>query len=139
MTTIVEQLGAATKEVHAQQERELAFMVSIDSPEAYATVLAAFLGLHDPIELRLASIDWSGFPPSGQSRPAALRADLADLGWTSAQIDAVPLCTDLPTVDGLPAAIGVRYLVDGSALRGRIIGRRPAARLWVTPPLAPRF
>src|SRR5260370_12704786 len=105
MTTIVERLGAATKEVHAQQERDLAFMLSIDSPEAYTTVLAAFLGLHDPIELRLASIDWCGFPPSGQSRPAALRADLAHLGWTSAQVRQVPPCAALPPVDGLPAPI----------------------------------
>src|SRR5260370_28006108 len=102
MTTIVERLGAATKEVHAQQERDLAFMLSIDSPEAYTTVLAAFLGLHDPIELRLASIDWCGFPPSGQSRPAAFRADLADLGGTSAQIDAVPQFTGPPPDDSLP-------------------------------------
>src|SRR5258708_32487212 len=106
MTTIVERLRAATKEVHAEQERQLAFMLGIDSPEAYATVLAGFLGLHDPIESLLAPVDWSGFPPSGQSRPAALRADLADLGWTSAQIDAVPLCTDLPPVDGRPPALG---------------------------------
>src|SRR5260370_1456134 len=83
MTTIVERLGAATKEVHAQQERDLAFMLSIDSPEAYTTVLAAFLGLHDPIELRLASIDWCGLTPEGEQRAidAALETFAAFTGW----------------------------------------------------------
>ncbi|MEV7189090.1 biliverdin-producing heme oxygenase [Kitasatospora sp. NPDC093102] len=139
MPTFVQRLRESTHDVHAQQEQDLAFLSSLETREAYTGVLAAFLGLHQPLEAGLADADWTAFPPPGASRAAAIRSDLAELGWSAADIAAAPMCPDLPAVDGLPAAIGVRYVLDGSALGGLLIARWISDRLELPPGFAQSF
>ncbi|AWK86223.1 biliverdin-producing heme oxygenase [Azospirillum thermophilum] len=109
-----EALRAATEELHGRLDHA-ALLLPLTRPditlEQYRAALAALWGFHAPVERAL------GGPQAGEApRIALLRADLADLGLMA---DALPVVTDLPPLDGAPARLAARYVLDGSAHGGR--------------------
>ncbi|RZL01604.1 MAG: hypothetical protein EOP36_10940 [Rubrivivax sp.] len=119
-----ERLKRETAADHAEVEDTVQLM-GIDTMARYLAVLAAFQGFWPGIEARI-----------DQALTAALRAELAPrwraprlsddlsrLGLSSADIRALPVCTDWPRIDGPAAALGALYVTEGSALGARHISR----------------
>ena len=52
-----------------------------------------------------------------------LSADLRALGVGSGALEQLPVCRDLPACDGLAAALGCLYVLEGSSLGGQVISR----------------
>jgi heme oxygenase len=77
-------------------------------------VLARLYGFHVPFEMA------AGIEPS---RSDWLFQDLRVLGYGLAEIEALPLCSDLPPLDTASRRLGARYVIAGSALGGRQLAR----------------
>ncbi len=52
-----------------------------------------------------------------------LSADLRALGVGSDAQEQLPVCRDLPVCDGLAAALGCLYVLEGASLGGQVISR----------------
>ena len=48
-------------------------------------------------------------------------------------MDALPRCPALPTIGGIPEALGCLYVMEGATLGGQIIRRQAASRLGLGP------
>ena len=57
------------------------------------------------------------------SKTLWLLQDLHALGIADAYLAALPICTDLPTIDTLAQALGCMYVLEGATLGGQIITR----------------
>jgi heme oxygenase (biliverdin-IX-beta and delta-forming) len=129
-------LKERTRPLHAMVEREVNIFRRIATPEDYTRLLARFYGFYLPLDARLA--DAPGLSSLGidfvrRSKAPLLRADLAVLGWSEAQVREIPLCTELPDLNTLSRALGTLYVVEGATLGGQIIGRQLSQNLDVTP------
>ena len=82
-------------------------------PEQYRGLLGKLFGFHAAIETCL------GCPSHRSER---LRQDLRFLGAEDGEIDRLPLCNHPPHASSAER-LGVRYVVEGSALGGRLIAR----------------
>ena len=119
-------LRQATAASHEALEQHLRLDADID-PARYARLLTGFhrfLAAWEPCVL-------AALPPRlhawfrGRSRLPFLQHDLQHLGLPHP----APAPGDhLPPLDGLPAAFGSLYVVEGSALGGQVIARRLAPR-----------
>lgn len=110
MGPVRQALRAATREVHDRLDRAplLAPLTRPDlTVEQYRAALSRLWGFHAPVERTLGR---------DGGRLALLRADLTDLG-----VDASGLLetAGLPALDGEPARLAARYVLDGSAHGGR--------------------
>lgn len=100
----------------------------------YRAALAALFGFHEAAASVLAvaaeadPARHDDGPGPAALRLDLLRADLQVLGLSPAAVARLPRAW-LPVPDSRPAVWGVRYVVDGSALGGRVIARSVAARL----------
>jgi heme oxygenase len=132
--TILERLRAGTRAAHT----------SIESVPALNRLLAPNLTVAEYVEtLRRLHAFHAGLEPDlaralcGRSRAAALvdgvrvAAIAADIAWFGAAPLAASLPPSLPA--GTAAALGALYVVEGSNLGGRIIGRHVAKSLGVGP------
>src|SRR4051812_17124623 len=93
---------------------------------AYRTALIGFHGIVAALEPRLPD---TGTPR--RPRTPLLRADLAALGLSPDAVAALPLPTDLPDLPDRPAALGCRYVLDGTAQGGRAMLPNLRRRLGV--------
>ncbi len=66
-------------------------------------------------------------------RVEALRHDLFDLGYTSADLDAAPLSASLPALGTFDFALGCAYVIAGSGLGGRVIFKHVSLRADAVP------
>lgn len=110
MGPVRQALRAATREVHDRLDRAplLAPLTRPDlTVEEYRAALSRLWGFHAPVE-RVLGRDGG--------RLALLRADLADLG---VEASGLPKAGGLPAMDGEPARLAARYVLDGSAHGGR--------------------
>ena len=110
MGPVRQALREATRDIHERLDRA-AVLRPLTSPsitaDEYRDALIALHGFNAPIERALGE---------GAERLDLLRADLADLGVDA---DALPVAGSLPALDGLPARLAARYVLDGSAHGGR--------------------
>lgn len=81
---------------------------------AYRGLLLRLYGFHRPFETAM------GGP---RERGAWLEEDLRALGVGEATIDRAPRCARLPDLRGAGRKLGALYVVEGSALGGRGLGR----------------
>ncbi|MBP2232168.1 heme oxygenase [Azospirillum agricola] len=104
-------LRESTKDIHDRLDRA-AILQPLLRPDItaaqYRAALGVLYGFHAPVERALGD--------GGAARLERLRDDLAVLG---ADPDALPLMTGLPPLDGAPARLAARYVLDGSAHGGR--------------------
>jgi heme oxygenase len=117
--------------LHAQPQFAALLRGELSRP-AYAALLLRLLGLHAPIEARLAEhagsrwLAWTEAAP-GQNRAARLARDLRALGVGAAEIAAAPMAgAMLPPLVHPAAALGCAWVVEGSALGGAVLARRVA-------------
>jgi heme oxygenase len=125
------QLRARTAPLHTQSERLLGLPHSITGRADYIAWLGRFLGLYDPLERRLAGFaEWPalGIDLASRSLTQGLTADLVALGADPTDSPRAAEA-DLPPLPSLAHAIGALYVLEGSALGGRIILRDLQGRL----------
>ena len=119
MTTLAEplisQLRAATGQLHHQLDEALALQGDRVTRERYAAFLRGSLAALEPLEAQLQS--WV-------SKDYIFRCDLLRVDLRTLQADAhVNGSLDVPTIGSEAAALGARYVVEGSALGGAILAR----------------
>ncbi len=95
--------------------------------EQYVTFLQKFYGFHLALEAVLGEFtEWARYELDFDKRRKveSLRKDLRVLGMSDAEIDSLPICKDLPTVQMFAQALGAMYVMEGSTLGGQIQGRQ---------------
>jgi len=114
---IRDEVRAATRAVHERLHQHGGLKAVADgtiSRPAYRALLGHLYGFHLAVER---AAGWSGW------RSEALKADLAALGAPPEAIDALPLCARLPDLRTPERRAGALYVVEGSALGGRVLAQ----------------
>lgn len=125
-------LRLETAALHREVEAETGLPGSIRSVEGYVRLLDRTLTFHAIVMRALADPRWaSQWTPVGvelgmHDRTAALRADLAELGFVREPDTARPL-----DISSFGEALGCLYVVEGSALGGQLLW--PAIRDQIGP------
>lgn len=124
MTSALVELKAATARHHERLERRVDIERHLRSRQHFRALLERFYGFHRPVEAVLA-------PFAGPFTPRypALERDIAALGG---DVEALPVATRLPRVETVHDALGVLYVLEGSALGGAVIGKLVETRLGIT-------
>jgi heme oxygenase len=100
-----------------------ALMDGTMSLDDYKLFMQKFYGFHVPMEDQLSRfVEWEsvGITFDQRRKVAALAADLRCLGLSDDDIDALPLCSQLPPLQTLWQALGAFYVMEGSTLGGQI-------------------
>lgn len=122
-------LKSATAGHHARVEAAMPSLDQLATPEGYATALRALHGFHaawEPAIWRTPGVAEAGMD-GGRRKLPLLRADLRALG--------IEPCETAPEarIPDAAHALGALYVLEGATLGGRIIHRRVAGALGVTP------
>jgi heme oxygenase len=117
--TTMAALRAATRDAHLHAEQALTESRWLDSPSSYQAFLLRLLRFHEQVEVELPP----ALPYTARRRSPLIRVDLAALTGHAA-----PAHTPSPRKGGA-AAIGCLYVVEGSALGGRVLLRQITSRL----------
>jgi heme oxygenase len=120
---VLQWLRAATGASHKSLEDRLPFMRPAMDLVLYVRLIQAYYGFYCPLEQLIAGID-DDCPHAGERHkvPALVR-DLIALGLSRAQIDALPLCAELPVITSAPQLLGARYVIEGATLGGQVLRR----------------
>lgn len=125
-----DRLRRDTAELHARLEETMRLDARLDSEESYRILLERFFGVVTPMEAELSRFAW---PPdlsfAARARAHHLAQDLVRLGHSAESLADLPRCRDLPTLPTRAGAFGRLYVLEGSALGGRIILRAVKERL----------
>ncbi|WP_054903188.1 biliverdin-producing heme oxygenase [Pseudomonas sp. NBRC 111131] len=121
-------LREGTRECHKALEARLPFFATGFDTAAYSRLLQAYYGFHAPLEVRLGQ-----YQEAKRAKIPALTLDLLALDLSTAEIDALPLCQALPTINDEASALGVMYVLEGSTLGGQVLKRAMAERLGLGP------
>lgn len=80
------------------------------------------------------TVEWGdlGIDLTQRAKAQWLRADLTTLGLSSQDIAALPLTTQLPSIQCPADGFGVLYVLEGATLGGQIILRQIKPRLGLT-------
>ena len=125
-TTLHLRLRAATASAHAALERDLGWEARVATLGGYRDLLGRLHGFHAAWEPAIgAALDDGAFFES-RRRLAALGDDLAFLGLTEPEIGGLPWARPIALAGPAPA-MGALYVLEGSTLGGRVIGRHIAA------------
>ncbi len=130
---VLRALRDGTREVHARLEAAPA-MAGLLAPDVthtqYVLALRGFHAFHAGMRRALAP-HARRFLPFDLAAGPALDALAADLAWYG---EAVPArAATMPALPDVAAALGALYVLEGSALGGRVIGRALALSLGVCP------
>ena len=123
-TDILAALRAATDEAHRQLEAAVEIETCVADRERYAGLLRSFFGFYRPLEDRLFASDGGagcGVGLDGRRKTPWLAADLQALGLNPGEIEALPLCANLPATNDDARRFGCLYVLEGATLGGRQI------------------
>ncbi|MBP2001351.1 heme oxygenase [Paenibacillus shirakamiensis] len=126
-STILTRLKEETAPYHIQTEQNRYATAITDrtlTMDLYREYLEKFYGFVQPIEDQFAS--WSawnefGFNYEVTRKTPLLHQDLIALGRTEEEIQALPICDELPDMSTFSKVIGVMYVLEGSTLGGQMI------------------
>lgn len=124
--SLLKKLKDHTANEHAALEAQLDITRHFQSTSSYRALLEKFYTLYAPLEEKLAAaVDWehAGWNFEARRKTPWLEQDLLILGLAQPELEALPLCEDLPQIQGLPEAIGCLYVLEGSTLGGQFITR----------------
>lgn len=118
-------LRTATRAAHVAVEAAFALDARLSTRDAYARLLSTLRGFYRPTEAALAALPcWADLTPSldvaSRCRAGLLDDDLARLGVDAAGAGNIRP----PRLSCLAHGLGCLYVLEGSALGGRIIARR---------------
>ncbi len=119
-------LRQATAPAHVALEHELDWAPRVATREGYRSLLARLYGFHRSWEPAIGAALSDGAFFDARRRVAALARDLAFLGLPPERIDGLPTAP-APALPGPAAAMGALYVLEGSTLGGKVIGRHVAA------------
>ena len=124
---LLERLRRETSGLHREVEEMTDLPGSISSREDYSGLLQRLHGFHTAVEVRLADPSWAvGWLDLGIALPAHRRAHLLSADLTSLGALPAKAPVRLPVLDNIGQALGCLYVVEGSALGGRVLA--PAFR-----------
>jgi heme oxygenase len=143
---VLERVRRRTQDVHRSLEELPIWEAAFSNVRAYAALLDGFLSLVRPADAAIA-MTLGAAAPEGFS--ATVRADwlesdrrsIADGQRSLSEIDPVgddPLISGIAS-NSLSAAAGTLYVIEGSALGGRILSRRLQESLGIDPSSGGRY
>lgn len=134
-------LRDAVAPLHKDVEDRIVPYFSKKEPARYVSFLKKIYGLHLPIEKALERIDWagSGVDFSARRRALLIETDLRDFGLSEGEIARLPLVRDLAPYGTIVEGLGALYVLEGSALGGRVILNQLGASLGIGPAFGGRF
>ncbi|MDA0178722.1 biliverdin-producing heme oxygenase [Solirubrobacter phytolaccae] len=141
MSSAMGALKAATAVHHERLERRVDIERALTTRDGYRALLERFYGFYRPLEDVLAPVTIPGFDYA--RKLPLIEADLRTLDSTP---DTLPLARKVPSVTTVGEALGVAYVIEGSALGGALIGTLVRRNLGIDsaffaggPGLAPRW
>jgi heme oxygenase len=129
---VLDALKRGTRRHHDRVEAQVRVLEPDFTPGDYETLLVRMWGFYQPVEAGLAGcVTWGqlGLDSGDRWKVSLLERDLAGLGKTADALAKLPVCTDLPALNSVPAALGCMYVLEGATLGGAIIARH-LARTW---------
>jgi heme oxygenase len=124
-------LRAATAAQHKALEARLPLTHPDLDRDAYQRIIQAYYGFHAPLQRQIERFHAPRLAQPERQKVPALVKDLRALGLSDAQIDALPMCTDLPPLNGEADLLGVMYVMEGATLGGQVLRRIIADRLAI--------
>lgn len=135
--TLLGALRARTAAQHGAAEA-LLDLDSLADRGRYARVLARFHGFHAAFEAMPVPDDTRRAQArqviEGRSKVAWLESDLEALGWSRADVRAIPPCDLLAPPVSLAAWIGGLYVTEGATLGGQVV-RKALLRMHAVRPV----
>jgi heme oxygenase len=129
--SVLEQLRTATAVQHTTLEARLPLTHPQLDLDIYKRIIAAYYGFHLPLQQSIERfLAPQAIDPARQKIPALIK-DLHALGLDDLQIQALPLCTELPAIGSVAQLLGVMYVMEGATLGGQVLRRIIADRLGV--------
>lgn len=127
--SLLPRLRTETRAAHDAIEAALDLEGRLSSRDAYRELLAQVYAFHAGWEPVLAGLieDPAFFEP--RRKLALLAADLACLGMSPVDIDALAPRPPLAALTTISQALGAMYVLEGSTLGGQLISRQVADRL----------
>lgn len=125
---VLDLLRDRTRAAHERAEETLPLLDPSLDAARYRAILAGFWGFHAVLEPRVAAVAELrdlGLDPAERRKLPRLEHDLRTLGADPAR---VTVADAVPEVEGVAAALGCMYVLEGATLGGRIISRQLAAR-----------
>ncbi|GEL69027.1 biliverdin-producing heme oxygenase [Myxococcus virescens] len=119
-------LKSETRPHHERTEAQVRLMDADLTPTAYRRHLEALHGFYVPLEARLAGLGLEAVPGlsvHARWKVPLLKEDLRALGHDAASLERLPHCAGLPSLAGVPEALGCLYVLEGSTLGGQLILR----------------
>jgi heme oxygenase len=123
---LLTRLRDGTATLHDRVERAVDLSSRLRSKAAYASLLGRFLGFYAPLEVRLAEIVGDAPVPLdlvARRKADWLRSDLAVCGYSAGEIEGLPVCGRLPSLEGFPEVFGCLYVLEGATLGGQVVSR----------------
>ncbi|MCJ2014835.1 biliverdin-producing heme oxygenase [Methylobacterium sp. J-076] len=115
-------LRAATASAHAALEEELGWEARVATLDGYRGLLARLHGFHAAWEPAIGAALGDGAFFDSRRRVGALDRDLGFLGLSAQDIAGLPRARPI-ALGGAAEAMGALYVLEGSTLGGRVIGR----------------
>ena len=124
-------LREQTRQAHTALEKIIVPHIKNATRESYAQLLRIFYGYYKPVEDLIDTyIDDQTIPNYTDRRKAATILD--DIKEMTGD-NAVPqLCSHLPAITDVYRALGAMYVLEGSTLGGKIIGKMLTSNLQLT-------
>jgi heme oxygenase len=135
-SAILQRLRAETQPAHKRLETRLDLVKATLTTNDYRKLLEKFYGFYVPEEAALQPVCDASLPEirfEGRRKARLLLRDLAALGLSRQQIEALPLCDRIPEIAGPAEALGCLYVLEGSTLGGQIISRHLQSALGIRP------
>lgn len=124
--TLLDRLRLETRALHDEVESVVPILRPEADEAAYRGFLEKLLGYHRPVERDLLRVP--GLEPlhlADRLKAPLLARDLVALGRTAAEVAALPDCPRTPALPAtrasLGAALGVAYVLEGSALGAQVV------------------
>jgi heme oxygenase len=128
---VLQMLRAAT----AVQHKALEVRLPLTHPDldraTYQGIIQAYYGFHAPLQWQIERFHAPEVAPPERHKVPALVKDLHALGLSDAEINALPLCAELPPLTCEADLLGIMYVMEGATLGGQVLRRIIAERLSI--------
>ena len=117
--SLLERLRSETAAQHRELENTVDISRRLRDRGGYRELLVQFYGFYQPLEVRLsrsAPVARNDVTRDRLEKGVWLAQDLVQLGVDD--VARLPRCTELPSVDTWPRALGTMYVLEGSTLGG---------------------
>jgi heme oxygenase (biliverdin-IX-beta and delta-forming) len=103
--------------------------------DEYKKLLEKFYGFYKPLEDQFVAhqSEMSPLDFNPRKKVHLIVSDLKTLGYSQGDIDALPLCTQLPNTSTLARMMGCFYVLEGSTMGGQMISKQLAKTFEFAP------